>query len=1149
MPDVATALDACFVSKRLWTGCSPVLNVALGNTVSAPGFKQLATIAEPGSTQAADARVLAQLVSGWRGVVVPALAPAGPGLSPADSTINAAFLFFRGIGNLGLTAPTDFMTTASLRVAAASTAAAGLEARQALEGLSNFVVSGSTSPAPSPELANLTAAYLDDRAGMLEARNRFDSSGLIYGVDTASGFSRVASTTFLDLSSGVRLALVNSFGFSTPRSVQFGSTGADVFTGTAGDDRFYGGVGADTLIGAGGDDYLEGGLGNDRYEIGAGRDTLRDADGLGLIVFNGVTLGAFERLGTDLWRTADQRFTLARNLVAGTTQLLIVDTSTGTLGFGQDRVEVQNFALGQLGLTLADAGNAQPATQTTAPSDISVNGFRDLYEPMSPLSDRVNAGRQYDNIAPSNGADVVFGDAGGDRLLGGNDGDSLFGEADNDFLRGGAETDANPAVIAADTDTVAGGTGLDLVAGGMGNDVLYAGTPLDPIDSGGAEAQGDWLLGGTGDDLLYGSAERDFLNGGAGRDTVQGGAGADLILGDGAFDFQLAPSPFCFDNTTGAGIAANHRWNGSAWITVFPFQLPPGEQICVGLTPLSHVQWSYSLSGDDFNFVPVAARPAGQNVRVAPGGAQDLLRGGPGDDAIYGQAGADLIYGDAGADRLIGDDVVALANGAPGDDQLFGGDGNDRLLGNAGSDTLSGDDGDDTLLGDDAADAIGAPDTLYGGPGADTLDGGAGPDVVSGDEGNDPSLVGGAGDDLVLGGEGNDVLRGDGSALPAGADVLDGGAGDDQLFGDGGADTLSGGPGADIVDGGDGADLLVLSDALDTLRGGAGDDVFRVGLIETGISGATLARIEDSSGSDRIRFDSLTYRALVRAEVDGSDLIVRLLGPAAVRVVNGASGGVIEQYEFADGQVYTHAQIVAGPEIERALAAISTGNDYQVGTAGNDAFDLLAGDDVGLGEGGNDTLNGNQGEDILDGGDGNDTLGGDEQNDRLHGSAGDDILRGGTGDDQLFGGDGNDQLQGGADADMLYGHAGADTIDGDAGDDLLSGGPGNDTLRGGAGLDTYVLMINDDTVAGSSIIDSAPNAIRFDPAIRAADVSLTVAGVDLIVNYRGSSIRIVGGAAGGSLNSVISTLQFGNQPPVPIDGFVARIFADGFEQP
>ena len=140
-------------------------------------------------------------------------------------------------------------------------------------------------------------------------------------------------------------------------------------------------------------------------------------------------------------------------------------------------------------------------------------------------------------------------------------------------------------------------------------------------------------------------------------------------------------------------------------------------------------------------------------------------------------------------------------------------------------------------------------------------------------------------------------------------------------------------------------------------------------------------------------------------------------------------------------------------------------------------------------------------------------------------------------------------MYGGDGADELHGHAGADSLDGDMGDDLLRGGPGIDTLRGGAGFDTYELMIDDDLVLGSSIVDSAPNALRFDPSIQPADVSLTVLGADLIVNYRDSSIRIINGAAGGNLSHVISVLQFGNQPAITVEGYLARIFTNGFEIP
>lgn len=132
----------------------------------------------------------------------------------------------------------------------------------------------------------------------------------------------------------------------------------------------------------------------------------------------------------------------------------------------------------------------------------------------------------------------------------------------------------------------------------------------------------------------------------------------------------------------------------------------------------------------------------------------------------------------------------------------------------------------------------------------------------------------------------------------------------------------------------------------------------------------------------------------------------------------------------------------------------TNGDDFLVGTAGDDTIHGLNGDDYISGGNGNDRLYGDAGDDLLDGGNGNDELhggAGDDiltggnGNDRLYGDAGDDLLDGGDGNDELHGGDGNDVLTGGAGNDILYGGSG---------DDLLAGGKGADILYGGAGIDT-----------------------------------------------------------------------------------------------
>jgi len=182
-PDVQTALEACWISDRLLSACSPLLSVALEGRAAGPGFAELAQVSDTrldalvgGGPQP---RVLAQLQSGWTGRPVLPLADAG---SLGDNTvlIAAAYAFYQGIGNAGQSALTSVQSPDALLAQAVSTTP-DMEARQALEALSTFLVVGSNSPAPGPALAGLTSEYLVDRRDMLSARNRFDQALARYG--------------------------------------------------------------------------------------------------------------------------------------------------------------------------------------------------------------------------------------------------------------------------------------------------------------------------------------------------------------------------------------------------------------------------------------------------------------------------------------------------------------------------------------------------------------------------------------------------------------------------------------------------------------------------------------------------------------------------------------------------------------------------------------------------------------------------------------------------------------------------------------------------------------------------------------------------------------------------------------------------------
>jgi Ca2+-binding RTX toxin-like protein len=129
-----------------------------------------------------------------------------------------------------------------------------------------------------------------------------------------------------------------------------------------------------------------------------------------------------------------------------------------------------------------------------------------------------------------------------------------------------------------------------------------------------------------------------------------------------------------------------------------------------------------------------------------------------------------------------GDDVIRTARG---DDRIDAGSGNDSVNAGAGDNVVYGGNGDDNLK------AGGGNDVLSGGNGKDTIDAGAGDNLADGGEGNDV-VFGGGGHDLLMGGNGNDLLSG-----YNGSDLLWGGNGNDTLIGGGGDDGLIGGNGND----------------------------------------------------------------------------------------------------------------------------------------------------------------------------------------------------------------------------------------------------------------------------------------------------------------------------------------------------------------
>jgi Ca2+-binding RTX toxin-like protein len=392
--------------------------------------------------------------------------------------------------------------------------------------------------------------------------------------------------------------------------------------------------------------------------------------------------------------------------------------------------------------------------------------------------------------------------------------------------------------------------------------------------------------------------------------------------------------------------------------------------------------------------------------------------------------------------------------------------------------------------------ATAGDDVIPGTSFADQIDGGGGDDTVTS----------AAGDDVLTGGEGNDSLH-----SGEGNDSLDGGVGADSLNGAIGNDVLVGGPGDDILSGGGANDLYKFAR-------GDGHDIIRE--FTTGGDGW--------GGTDTIELGDGIAPAdvTVIASDYGSDLVLTLAGTGDSITLDGdvnSSDARIEQVRFADGTIWTHAQLMTMALTPTAGVDILYGSyDSETisGGAGNDLIEGRAGNDILIGGTGNDVLSGSGGNDLyrFSSGDGDDVF--REYTNGFNGWGGADTIEFGAGilpssvivsqadngsdlvlsisgtsdrvtvDGGLGGGSnyrieevrfadgtvwawsdlvarstggtpGNDSLAGDGNANTISGGAGNDVLEGRYDDDILAGGTGNDTLYGSAGNDTYVFARGD----------------------------------------------------------------------------------------
>lgn len=903
----------------------------------------------------------------------------------------------------------------------------------------------------------------------------------------------------------------------------FDSAGNDKIESGGGMDLIYASRGGNDWIKSGdGDDFVADDGGENLIELGAGRDIGYGGLGKDRIYGNAVA-------------TLDDA--LGQTVAAPDGENNILDGGAGDDTVVGDAAIDAMFGAGGKDLLVGGAGDdnmfGDLATSKT------IFGIPDVqrlvnYDAQGQVTSRsiVFTALEY-SLPADEDADLMFGGAGADYMLGDGGDDYLDGGIGNDYLAGGAGSDA---LQGAEGDDELDGDGSPVDSGSLGyvapqlhgTDYLDGGDGDDKLIGGGG---GDELFGGDGADKLYGdnaSLEasfhgNDYLDGGAGADTLVGEAGDDQLVGGSDADVlsgdstALAGSHHGKDYLDGGDGADQLFGDGN------DDELFGGAQ--------DDVMW-----GDS-------------NVLAAQYHGDDYLDGEDGDDQLVGNGGNDELFGGDGNDALHGDDdIVAESN--HGNDYLDGEAGNDYLKGYGGNDFLIGGAGDDTLAGD------AGNDTLEGGAGLDQLIGGLGDDTYLFNAGDTDGLALAEFVDDSLG-VNHVVLNGmtldaidlmpttDGliHLIQSGQDAifvrgmlgssigsvevggttysnweffgktfasqvaqntsaafsrLQGGKLSDVLTATGGNSIFAGGAGDDILtgDGGNNTYYYGQGDGVDTITDTS---------LSSGASGPQLNTLSFGGGiSAQDLVLSRAGNSLVAGFGAGTTGQVRLTGFDASNVLQKAG---IDRFEFADGTVLTHAELVA-----RGIEGVEP--DVEPG--------------------GQETLTGTNSADHLIG---------DSRDNKLFGLAGDDLLEGGSGNDVLIGGDGNDTLLGQAGHDWLEGGAGNDVLDGGDGNDVLIAGSGSTTMTGGAGNTTYI--VNSDSHATITQIKSA-DWLRFSLGVTSDKVSASSeAGPD------GTLVVKLATAAGGLItiygepSALLAQVKFADGSVIALNQLLTQPIVDG----
>ena len=376
----------------------------------------------------------------------------------------------------------------------------------------------------------------------------------------------------------------------------------------------------------------------------------------------------------------------------------------------------------------------------------------------------------------------------------------------------------------------------------------------DAINTTGAGAQVDYVLGGNGVDTISTGDGADWIVAGAGADVINAGAGADSVFGGDDDDTIVADEN-------------DLEINGGAGTDTLRVLANFDDQYVLQVRSIEVV----NLEADGLSFELSSLNFINATINGFAGGASTIV-GSNGDETINGGSGDDTLSGGSG------DDII---DGKGGDDNYGNSVGDDTFLVTAGTGNTIGVVGTGDIIKVSAGAAVDITTTTSFVATADTQNlGGQASDFDIEENQGDKTIDMSSATVTTAATDGFKIV-----SSGINGSTLIGSSGYDTIISEHtfGTATLTGNNGNDTFNGGDGKDVMT---------GGSGVDTYKFLVTDTSTTLANADVITDFR-NDRAAEDIIDFTNLVHTDLRGDGDQYQLINPAVAYVLGANTGMVV----------------------------------------------------------------------------------------------------------------------------------------------------------------------------------------------------------------------------------------------------------------